>query len=239
VKRTILILGLIAYILGVSVGSGLALLATWADLEAQFYGFYRRANASLRGVSCPALMSPTEQAQVTLRLTNPTSRALSPVVRAEISTPLLPEVSLNRVDLGPGESATLTWTIGRQNIDLERFIFVSVLVYASYPLPDRQIMCGVLIVPSPLPGRLLTPLAVLVSLVGMGIGLFVPWRQRVSWSAWRTMPALAVVVAGAMAFSLAGAWGMGILLLILIGLLILITLGLILVADLRAEAEVG
>ncbi len=223
--------GLILYGAGGIIGLVIVVLSTWADLEAQFYGFDRRASAVLTGVSCPVWMTPTEQAQVTLRLSNPTDRRLSPVVRTAISTPLLPEVSLRRVDLEPGESATLTWTIGPQHIDLKRFIFVDVLVYAAYPLLDRQTMCGVLILPLPIPGRWLTPLTLLASLAGMGVGVWMLWRQRVTWLAWRTMPMLALSITVAMAFSLLGVWVWSLVALVVIALLFLITLGLALMGE--------
>lgn len=48
------------FILGAVSGLLLTALATWADLEAAYYGFPRRASARLSGFSCPVLMTANE-----------------------------------------------------------------------------------------------------------------------------------------------------------------------------------
>jgi hypothetical protein len=49
--------------------------------------------------------------------------------------------------LAPGEQVILQRSIGPENIDLGMFIFVNALVYSTYPIPDRETTCGVLVLP--------------------------------------------------------------------------------------------
>ncbi|HRK90333.1 MAG TPA: hypothetical protein PK152_14445, partial [Anaerolineales bacterium] len=139
------------FVFGVVCGLTLIVLSTWADLEAAYYGFARRAGSGLRGLSCPVLMTRDEVNTITLKVTNPTDRKLSPAIRMEISSPAMAFLYSDYVELQAGESTVKEWEIGPENVDLKRFIFAKVLVYASYPVPDRENTCGVFIVD--LPGR--------------------------------------------------------------------------------------
>jgi len=160
------------FILGVISGLTLTVLSTWADLEAAYYGFARRAGSGLTGLSCPILMTANETNAISIKVTNPTDGKLSPAVRTEISTPAVALLFTDYVELQPGESAVKQWEIGPENVDLDRFIFAKVLVYASYPIPDRENTCGVYIVNLPGKGIVITWVMVFVSLFGMGAGLY-------------------------------------------------------------------
>lgn len=160
------------FILGVLSGLTLTVLSTWADLESAYYGFARRAGAGLKGLSCPVIMTRNETDTITLKVTNPEERKLSPAIRTEISSPAIAFLYSEYVELQPGESAVREWEIGPDNVDLKRFIFAKVLVYASYPIPDREGTCGVYIVDLPGRGIYFTWILVIVSLLGMGIGLY-------------------------------------------------------------------
>ena len=166
------------FVLGAVIGFTLVLLATWADVEAQDYGFYRRANTPLHGLNCPVFMARDGVGKISLRLTNRTDNPLSPNVRTEISTPALPSLHTQSVKLAPGESKTLTWTIGPENIDLGYFVFTEILVYSIYPLPDRESICGTLVVNLPIEGNTLMILMMVLSLLGMGVGLYGIYRSH-------------------------------------------------------------
>src|SRR4030095_5227085 len=99
-------------------------------------------------------------------------------VRADFSTTLTPTSTLDSVELAPGESKTVEWTIGPDNIDLKRFIFSKVLIFASYPLPDREATCGTFIVDLPVRGSVLLWMMVVLGLAGGGTGLFVLKRSK-------------------------------------------------------------
>lgn len=171
-SKTRFYLFLAIFIIGTLSGLTLTVLSTWADLESAYYGFARRAGAGLKGLSCPVIMTRNETDTITLKVTNPEERKLSPAIRTEISSPAIAFLYSEYVELQPGESAVREWEIGPDNVDLKRFIFAKVLVYASYPIPDREGTCGVYIVDLPGRGIYFTWTLVIVSLLGMGIGLY-------------------------------------------------------------------
>jgi len=228
------IVSIVIYILAAIIGFTLVFLATWADVEAQTYGFYRRANAGLPGLNCPILMTLGEVGKVSLHLTNTTNNLLVPNIRTEISTPVTLSLSTESVKLAAGESKTMEWTIGPGNIDLEKFIFVDVLTYSSYPLPNRESMCGVFIVKLPTNGRTIVTIMTILSLLGMGFGLYGLYRspslaQRLLISR-RPLLVLSVLIAVSIFVTFLGWWWLGVILLVLISLLALSTLGFMIMA---------
>ena len=233
-KQPPLIVSIVVYILAALVGFTLVLLATWADMEAQMYGFYRRASNPLPGLNCPIFMTPGEVNKVSLRLTNTTGKPLTPGIRTEISTPVMPFLSIESIKLAPGESKTVEWKIGPENIDLGRFIFVDVLTYSSYPLPNREDRCGIFIVNLPTNGRTIIAVMAILSLLGMGVGLYGLNRspslaRRVS-IARRPLLVLSALIAISILVIFWGWWGPGVILVVLTLLLALIILGLVIAA---------
>jgi hypothetical protein len=228
IKSTPPILSIMLYILGALIGFTLVFLSTWADVEAQFYGFYRRANVPLPTLRCPIVMTDSETAQVSLRLKNTTDKPLSPNLRAEISTPALPFLSTQTVKLEAGESKTVYWAIGPDNVDLGHFIFAQVLAYSFYPIPDRQGTCGIYILNLPGRGGTYVALATLLSLLGMAAGLYglrlIPNPSRRILMVKRPMLALAILMTVALIVTIIGWWWPGLILLILLVLLSVVTL---------------
>ncbi len=221
-----------AYILGVIPGLALIVIATWADLESTFYGFNRLASAQLGGLSCPILMTREETSSFSLRLTNSLERRASPVIRVDISTPNLPYSHTERFPLEPGETMRKGWEIGPENIDLNRFIFAQVVVYSMYPIPNRQNGCGIFIVDLPGSGWGITWLMIVVSVLGMGIGLY-GLNHPQSRNRGEEVPALRpfiflsiLIVAGIIA-SIMGWWFPGIMILVVAVLLILSVIGML------------
>ena len=132
---------------GILIGLLLSLLAVWADYESFSYGFPRRAQAPLRGLTCPVFMGRNESGTVSLKISNPTDRNLSAGIRTQISTSTEPLSQVEGIRLAPGEQMTIQRTVGPENIDFGMFIFVDALVYAVYPMPDRETTCGILVLP--------------------------------------------------------------------------------------------
>ena len=208
---------LLIYLLGVLVSVTVAVIATWSDLEAAFYGFDRRASNALQNLRCPILLNRNETGQVSVKISNTTDGKLSPSVRADFSSPAELISTLDSVDLAPGESKTVSWTIGPENIDLKRFIFSKVLIFASYPLPDREAACGTFVVDTFIPGRVLLYLLIGLGLAGMGVGWFMLNRRKRQSGrlekALAPLTFLTVVIVLALAVSLAGWWVQAVLLL--------------------------
>lgn len=229
----------VPYWIGVLAGLYLTVLAAWADMEAAFYGFSRVAESGLRGFSCPVLMTRGEVRSISLKVSNPLDVTLRPVIRAEISTPLLAEEFLEQLELAPGETKRVEWTVGPENIDLERFIFAKALVYSVYPLSNQEATCGIFIVDLPGSGRAIFALLVLLTFGGLGWGLYA-MRQASASNAWiekhnRPMTFLAVVIGLGVAVSAMGGWVPSILLLAVAVLMIVILLGLFAMRERRRE----
>ena len=208
---------LVLYIIGALLSFALAIIAAWTDLEAAFYGFSRRASTTLSGLSCPVLLNRNEIGIVSVSIRNTTERKLSPSVRAEFSSRLTPISTLESVQIEPGESKTLEWTVGPENIDLSRFIFSKVLVFASYPMPDREASCGTLIVNLPIPGSVLLFSMTALGLGGMAGGLFAlnrshPLSDRLE-RILRPLTFLAIMITLALVVGLAGWWVQAVLVL--------------------------
>jgi hypothetical protein len=221
--------GLVAYTVGAAVGLFLILIAAWADMESSVYGFPRLAGAGLRGLQCPILMTRGETATISFQLSNPTDDRISPSVKTQISTPLVPEEFLENLRLTPGETTTLKWPVDPGNIDMERFIFAKVLLFSSYPVPSQEATCGIFILDLPGSGRVLLPILIALSLLSMGWGLYQIGRLRAfnHWLRRHRGPLvfLAVIVVIGLVFSFLGGWIPSLLVLVLAVFMILILLG--------------
>lgn len=214
------------YWVGVLAGLYLTVVAAWADMEAAFYGFRRVADLGLRGLSCPVLMTRGETRTISLQVSNPLDTSLRPVVRAEISTSLLPEEFIEPLELAPGETRRLEWEVGPENIDLQRFIFAKALVYSVYPLPNQEATCGIFILNLPGSGRTIFALLLLLTFGGLGWGVYGMLRMDAS-NVWaqkhsRPMTFLAVVIGLGVGVSASGGWVPSILLLAVALLMIVI-----------------
>jgi len=228
-NRTPSLIVFLSYIVGIVIGLYLIVIATWADMESAFYGFPRLAEAGLGGFSCPVLMTPNDTNTISLKVSNPIDQAISPAIKTMISTSTVAEEYLENVVLAPGESKILEWTVGPDNIDLEHFIFAKALMYSAYPLPSKEDTCGIFIVNLPVSGKIFLPILVMISLLGMGWGIYDMNRLGVS-NGWleknfRPMAFLAIIVALGFIVSFMVGWIPSILLLAVALLMVFILLG--------------
>jgi hypothetical protein len=227
------IFGLLSYGIGVALGFFLIFVATWADLEASAYEFPRLANAGLGGFRCPVLMTPDETNSIFLDISNPTEGQISPSVKTLISTRLLPEEFLDGIQLAPGESKRLEWTVDAENIDLGSFIFAKVLLYSAYPLPTQEATCGILILNIPGTGRMIVPVLMALSLISMGWGLyrlsrFSPSHEHPVKHTGSLM-FLAILIGLGLLLSFIGGWIFSLMLLVIMLLLIIVRVSSLLV----------
>lgn len=218
-----------SYVIGLIVGLCLIIIAAWADMESTFYGFSRLADSGLRGFSCPVLMTRGETRPISLRVSNTTDSQIHPTIRTEISTSLLSQVSLENLELAPGESKRLEWSVGPENIDLKRFIFAKTLVFSAFPLPNQEATCGIFIIDLPGSGKVILPILVALSLLGMGWGLY-EMNRSVASNDWvekyiRPLAFLAIMVVLGLVVSFLGGWVPSILILAVVLLMIVILLG--------------
>lgn len=238
-KRSSLLLGGVSYWIGAAAGLFLIFVAVWADMESSLYGFPRLATTGLGGLHCPILLTPEEGGTISLDVINPTDGRISPSIKVMISTPILAQESLETLQLAPGESQRLQWSVGPQNIDLGLFIFAKVLQYSAYPLPSRETTCGIFVIDLPGRGTLVTGVLVALSLLGMGWGLYRIQKNGAAQSAsspWRgkqfgAMVFLALMTTLGLVICFAGSWLVALVVLVLAVLTIVILLGSWLLGD--------
>jgi hypothetical protein len=220
--------GLLSYGIGAAVGLFLMLVAVWADMESGSYGFARLADAGLGGLHCPVLMTPAETSTITLNVSNPTSNRISPSIRIQISTPLLPEEILENIQLTPGESKRLEWSVDAENIDLGYFIFAKVLLYSAYPLPSREATCGIFVIDLPGTGQILMPVLMGLSLLCLVWGMRSINRFSASNERLRKhkslLTFLSIMIGLGLALNLVDAWIASLLVLVVSLLLIIVLL---------------
>jgi hypothetical protein len=229
INQTSPILPSLSYVVGVILGLFLIVVAAWADMESAFYGFNRLAEAGLRGFNCPVLMMREETSSISLSVSNPTDGLIRPAVRVEISTAILSQEFLENLELAPGETERLEWSVGPENIDLKRFIFAKVLVFSAFPLPNQEATCGIFVIDLPGSGKVILPLLVALSLLGMGWGVY-GMNKSVASNEWaekqvRPLAFLAIVIALGLVVSFMGSWMPSVLLLAVALLMIIILLG--------------
>lgn len=220
--------GFLAYGVGVAVGLFLIVVSTWADLESSSYGFPRLANAGLGGLRCPVLMTPQEKGTISLHVSNTTSNRLSPSIRTQISTALLPEEFLTDLQLIPGETKRLEWGVDAENIDMGYFIFAKVLLFSAYPIPSREATCGILILDLPVTGKMIVPVLVGLSLISMVWGLHSINRFSTADASMKkhrsAMAFLAIMIGLGLVFIFIGGWIPSLLVLVVSLLLVIILL---------------
>ncbi len=210
---------------GIFIGLSLSLLAVWADYESTSYGFMKRANAPLRGLSCPMFLGRNETGRVSIRVSNSTRQMLSPSIRTEISTAQDPVSDLQFIQLEPGQNATLQKMVGPENIDLGSFIFVSAATFSMYPSPDRENTCGIFVLPISSGSSWILTLGTALSALLMSIGSLALYRTESGTNRSRALLFMVFATALAMLFCFLGWWVQPLLLIIIVALTFLISLG--------------
>ena len=163
----------IAFYIGVIFGLLLTGIASWADLEAASYGFDRTGGEMLSALDCPIIMTANETNSIAVNITNATDGKLSPSAKSFITASWkAPVFSYQTITLAPGESKQVEWAVGPENLDLKYFILAYVRVYGYYPLPARENTCGIFVVNLPTNGAVITWTMVIISLLGVGVGLY-------------------------------------------------------------------
>jgi hypothetical protein len=209
---------------GILIGLLLALLAVWADYESTAYGFLKRAQASFGGLKCPVFIGKNESGMVSIKVSNPTDRTLSPGVQVELSTSneLVSETEF--VSLEPGEQINLQKSIGPQNVDLGMFIFVNALVFSTHPMPARETTCGILVLPTT-SGTPILILGATLSILFMAVGTFFLYRNKQPAPRSHSLLFIVIATVTAMFLGFMGWWLVAAILIILSILTLVITSG--------------
>ncbi|KXK15494.1 MAG: hypothetical protein UZ14_CFX002000515 [Chloroflexi bacterium OLB14] len=217
------------YTFGVVLGVAFITLSIWADLEASFYGFYHRPSSRFEGLSCPIFMTPNETTSFSATITNTSDRTLSPTIKAEISSTGTLVTINEKISLEAGESKTLTWEIGPENIDLEHFAFANVYIYTFYPIQDSENNCGIFVLNLPGNGTVITWSAVILSVFSLSFGLYQLRKQQEHLSKRKNVFPALIFLTGLIFVGLLvafiGSWVQGILILVVLAFLLLIIVG--------------
>lgn len=216
------------FILSALAGLTLTFFATWADLESAYYGFDFTGGEPFSTLKCPIFMTKTEVASFSVEVANPTERELDPALITSLSSPVLVEKATTLFSVNPGETKTLTWEIGPQNIDLGSFIFIRALLHRAYPIADKEGTCGVYILSLPGKGAYYLWGLVVLSLLGMAGSLFALRKafgpERGGGTLGRLI-ALVIITLIGLFFTYQAFWMGGVASLVFAVLLSLITLG--------------
>lgn len=227
-KRITNILFRIIFHAGALIGLLLTALAAWADLEAAVYGFDMTGGQRLTTLDCPMLMTVDETNSFSVKVTNTTDGKLSPYIKTDVTTRLMPVSSYTPLLLAPGESKRVEWTIGPENLELRQFIFAHARVYGYYPLPNRENTCGIFVVNLPTNGKFIIWTMVGLSLLGMGVGLYGVTKSqgsmRSEWADLLRFRVLAVLVIAGIFTGFMGWWVQGVIVIVVSLLLILFSI---------------
>ena len=150
-NKTIRILGVLIFSVGVLAGMALLGIVVWGDFEANMFDPSVKQDASLTTLRCPVMITEAETATVTATFTNPLERPIELYTRAHITegyVTLMREI-ITTLSLDPGETKPLHWTVTSDDAAFGRLVLVKVTVNRKYPLPSRQGTCGILVVGLP------------------------------------------------------------------------------------------
>ncbi len=210
-------LAVLLFSLGALTGAALFIVSNWADIEAMLYGFPRYGNKITFDMQCPLVITTGETGVITYTFENDSQVLLRPTVRFQVSNPGPFRLVSERLELQPGESQALQIEVFPDDAVLNRYIFVKMYTFATYPIRQVEQTCGVLLLDLPaLTGRQVVAIGVAAALLGMplGLGLWVSSNRPLTGRALeaaRAMGTLGVaVVLGLLAVLLAW-WLLGLI----------------------------
>ncbi len=229
-KKILRSLAIFFFSLGMLFSMALAGVASWADLEATFYGFERLTNERLTTLQCPVLMTVTETGTISAAVSNLSDVTVKPKLRIYVSGPGLFRAADVQITLDPGETQQVHWTVTSEDVDYKFLIMAKVLAFPYYMASTREGTCGILVLNLPnLTGSQVFDFALAAALSGLliGLGLWIasgPQLKRRILDSSRAMTFLAILTLVDIFVSLRGAWLFGLILFLATALLIIVVL---------------
>jgi len=226
-------LGIILMLIGAALATAIAATIAWADFEGLSYFETGAGYPSFDGLTCPSVMSLTEEALVAARFSNPTDVTIEPNYRLNISGKTEFRRLAGKVTVPPHGHQDAAWTVNSDDIDLGYFILLRLTVLPTAKMPTRAASCGILALDlGSATGDQALTLAVALSALLMAGGLIAPAlllseHQRLRFDIDASTPrrratqAMGVVCAAAVLPALSGAW-LAAWLLCVVGVLLLL-----------------
>ena len=124
----------------------MAFASAWPDMEASIFDSATTlmADAKLRTLRCPWIVSADEAATVSATFTNPTDTPVSFLVRTRVSRGIVTLVRQDSpvVKLAPKESRELSWPVAAADAAYGRVVTVRTLAMGSAARPARGVRSG-------------------------------------------------------------------------------------------------
>jgi hypothetical protein len=182
-KKTINVISLILFALGIVLGVVFIGVASWGGMEGLFFDHVPTnpdSDKILTSLRCPLLISTRETAQISATITNSSKFTVRPMVTANISAGYF-SVSDEFSDIyviDPHSSINLNWQATVENAAYgKKLIMVHVKVFSSYPLPPMTGNCGIVVMNlGALKGETVTAVLSLAAMILISIGWWLWYR---------------------------------------------------------------
>jgi hypothetical protein len=136
--------GTLLVITGVTLSLVLSGNLLWGEMEARLHT--QQSGEYGLDIECPLMIATEETGAIRTVVTNTLSdEDVKPQVNAFISHEKDARVVSHTLELGPGESQSLEWTVDQADIVFERLILVNILQRPYDDLPSRQGTCSILV----------------------------------------------------------------------------------------------
>lgn len=170
----------ILYIFGLITAVTIAVIGFWPEFEATLFDSSISSDKSLNTLSCPMVITPSDNATVSATFTNPVDKPSQFIVKTHISQKyftLLREFN-QMVELDVAETKKVEWEISVDDAVYEQFVFARVRSLRSSGIPSRERACGILVLDVPgLTGNQIVTLLFSASLFGLIVGSVLWWQQ--------------------------------------------------------------
>ena len=213
-QKTLQVLSILLFSIGLLFGLILWGGSAWADLEGYLFDPGLPAEQRLSNIRCPLVITSDEIGLVSMVFNNPVDRPLKQSVRARVSYGFVTQMKeINTtLEMEPFETRELAWEVSPTEAAWNRLVLVRLYMFRSAPLPSRTATCGILVLD--LPGMTGSQVVTLVSLIGLlgmagGIGLWYRANRPLTPKpryALNIMIGLVLMVAAGLALTLAGYW---------------------------------
>jgi hypothetical protein len=226
-RKSLRVLSVLLSGIGVVMGLVFSASMIWASLEASLFDTSLTGDTSL-GLHCPLVLNAQETGVVSARFTNTATWDVHLTVLADISESY---VVMSRreqmiLNLAPGESQVVRWTVSASEKVYGKFVFVKAANIRQMPIPSHIATCGIVVVNIPfLTGTEMVILAISLTVLPIAAGIFL-WNRNNhplmgrSRDVMRAMVWLAVVVGVDVLCGVFGAWLPGVAALVISILLI-------------------